>query len=169
VKDVDRPSFVDAFERVRRLHGGRDWTREYIADLAGEYFDALADLPIDVVEGAAGRLVKLATRWPKPIDWRRASDEVRNEHRPTLRPAPVSDDGQVTYCCANCQDTGWRPACWCRLGELNAGWQCERHPRLVGDVEYRAAMVACACRDGNPAYQAGRNRPVASRDTRDAA
>jgi len=129
---------------------------------ARDYFDHLQDYPVRVIESAKADIIRGAKFFPKVVDWRRACDSIQSS-RPTPR-VPLTqqlEDGTTApvYCCANCQDSGWRPACGCRYGDMDAHGMCAQHPRVDnGGVEYRQAMMACACRESNPAYQANRSR-----------
>lgn len=135
-----------------------------------DYFDHLQDYPVSVVERSKADLIRGSKFFPKVVDWRRACDSVRaSVPTPAFPLTQQQDDGTVAavYCCANCQDSGWRPACQCRFGEMDAHGMCPKHPRIEnGDMVYRQAMIACGCREANPAYQA--SRPKVTGAARDA-
>jgi hypothetical protein len=154
----DWDHFVDLFESLSRA-----FNKPVTASTpkqARDYFDYLSDYPLPVVEQAKADLIRGSKFFPKIFDWRRACDVVRAaEPTPAVVMYHQLEDGSVepVYCCATCQDTGWRPACGCRFGDMDSGGECPRHPRTAnGGLVYRQAMSICECREGNPAYQASR-------------
>lgn len=163
--ETDRPQFFDLFSAVCRT-----FERKPDAAVARDFFDALTDYPIATIETAKLSLIQNSRFWPKVRDWRQACDAVRaSRPTPQVPLTQTNEDGEVErlYCCANCQDSGWRPACGCRAGDLDYKGECPSHPRIVHDGRhYRQAMMVCACRDGNPVYQA--NRPKVTGAARDA-
>jgi len=178
---ADHFAFDQAFRKVVRVHGLRDWTETAIVRIRGDYFDALQDLPIDALQRAADALVRSAQRWPKPADWRSMAGR-------THAPKPyLATPGLETYACLRCEDTGWRPACGCDISRLNVG-KCEIHgptlepqdtsvllrkpthrnkaPHYAGNgTPTRQRFVSCECRSSNPVWQAHRPRAVSEEKT----
>lgn len=163
--EIDREPFAELYMSLCR-----GFDKKPDSAIAAEYFAALSDYPLQTVERAKLDLIRGSKFWPKVVDWRRACDTVRaSTPTPSFALSKQQDDGTITsvYCCANCQDSGWRPACGCRFGEMDGHGMCPRHPRVEnGGMVYRQAMVICACRDANPAYQA--QRPKVTGAARDA-
>lgn len=155
--DQDRPLFFELFSALCRA-----FDKKVDQGVCGEYFDGLKDYPAGVVEQAKAHLRDSAKFWPKVRDWRQACDAVRAArptHLPPLQTAQDDSGETVTvYCCRHCQDSGWRPACGCPLPTINWRGECETHPRVVYGRPYRQAMMICACREGNPVFQANRPR-----------
>lgn len=161
--ETDWPDFVELFEGACRLFGKRP-----DAVLARDYFDALADYPLGVVTDAKHTLVKASRFFPRVRDWRHACDTVA-PRRTVLPQTIVTAEGHITRLlhCPTCEDIGWRPACGCPMSAMNWRGECPAHPRVIGTDGrvYRQAMSPCACRDGNPVWQANRQRVTgAARD-----
>lgn len=151
--ETDRVAFDVAFRAVVRVHGGRDWTEQAIVKLRSDYWDALEELPIALVQTASSELVRSATRWPKPVDWRHAAQRMT---KVAALPAPavaVLEDGttEPTFVCMTCEDTGWRPECGCDVGRLTDAFRCPRHSPTSEDRRtVRMRVKPCECRRSNP-------------------
>jgi hypothetical protein len=159
---ADSDRFADVFAALCRAFAKP--VNDETALLGREYFEALADYPIALVERAKLALVRSCKYFPRVRDWREACDESRSSALPSAPALIVHDDGDIepVFSCLKCQDTGWRPACGCRLGEMNWRGECPQHERTAnGERVYRQAMMTCACRDANPEYQ--RHRPRVGR------
>ncbi len=162
---TDQQQFFNLFAATCRA-----FDKKLDAAMAAEFFGALTDYPMATVEKAKLSLVQNSKFWPKIRDWRQACDAVRSAAPTPAAPLTrTNEDGEIErlYCCANCQDSGWRPACGCRTDAMDFKGECPSHPRIVHDGRaYRQAMMACGCRDANPVYQA--NRPKVTGAARDA-
>lgn len=157
--ETDWTRFSELFAGVCRAFGK---PVEANAKLGREYFEAMTDYPLELVERGKLALVQGAKFFPRVRDWRQACDTARASapafHAPLSRELP---DGTVErlFHCLTCEDSGWRPACGCRTGEMTWRGECPRHPRTAnGGLVYRQAMTACECRDANPIWQASRER-----------
>jgi hypothetical protein len=157
--DTDRERFHELFTGLC-LAFNKPLNAETAA-AAGEFFAALADYPLSAVEAAKLRLVQSARFWPKVREWRQACDAVLAAKPTTFAPMTrelENGDLERLFHCRECEDSGWRPACGCRFGEIDLRGECPRHPRTEHGKVYRQAMTACACRNENPVYQANRPR-----------
>jgi hypothetical protein len=158
--DQDEPRFAELFESLCRAFGKP--INAQMVTLGREYFEAMADYPLAIVERAKLTIVQGSKFFPRVRDWRQACDTARASA--PISHAPLSrtlEDGTIerVFCCIRCEDSGWAPACGCDTNALNWRGECDRHPRTAnGGLVYRQAMTACGCRDGNPVWQASRER-----------
>jgi hypothetical protein len=72
----------------------------------GLYYQALADIPIQLLDVAAVELAKGTTFMPAPAEWRKACDQVL-ERTPPRHPELPPPPNDYTPFCAECDDTGW--------------------------------------------------------------
>ena len=147
----DRPAFVRLMTTLASIHN-----RKLEAPVLGAYFDALEDVPFALLEQAAVDVKKHARHMPKPVDFREAVQKLR---RATPGPPPVTDDqGAVvwTWACRRCEDTGWRPACGCELGQLDSAHRCPVHGGDGPDKTAGTRVRACDCRTRNTHFHRDR-------------
>lgn len=172
--EVDRIPFDVAFRAVARVHGGRDWSDQAVQKLRSDYWDALGELPIGIVQDVSAHLVKHATRWPKPADWLREADRIRNRGlvpvTSQVAPTVILEDGttEISFHCLRCEDTGFLPDCGCDFGRLDPSFRCPRHSPTDDERKtVRMRVRACDCRQHNPTWQA--HHPVKYHEDRGAA
>lgn len=100
------------------------------------YFEALADLPVELVTEAGRRLEQTAQWFPKPSEWREAVALLLRERleaqRDWLRKAPRP-------LCATCEDTGWEALALVEKGApvrrvKPCGCRAQRRAELLGTV-----------------------------------
>lgn len=142
---------------------------EAVKRLRDEYFRALYDVPMEQIHAAADTLAK-GTRWPKPGHWLEAAQRAQKGTRvfSTFSPPVVLPDGttETSYHCLHCHDTGWRPGCGCDIGRLGLTGRCPGHPYERHGMPYPEPLKACACRAGNPTWQANHQAKYASPEDR---
>lgn len=134
---------------VGQVHGKKT------EEMALAYFEALKDIPLDTLRLAKTHLVSHSRFWPKPVDWRAASQKVeaRTPLQMPTRAIVTLPDGSTeeTYHCARCEDTGWAPACGCYVGTQDMKGHCPTHGGFEKHgVTYRQPVLACVCRANNP-------------------
>lgn len=139
-------TFIQAFERLaaayeRRVKPG---TREvYYQHLVNEEHCTL-----DECIAAVPILLRTQGTWPRISDWFQAVITVRQQRARRTgggQPEPrVDEAGNALFACVMCRDAGWRPACGCPVGDLEAGY-CLKHPREENGLTYRPRFVRCEC------------------------
>lgn len=74
-----------------------------------EYYQGLRDVPIELLRDAVSAHVRQGKYYPRIADLRNLVDDAQPEHKPK-RPPPeaYAIDGEPTYVCTACEDTGWR-------------------------------------------------------------
>jgi len=124
---------------------------------ADAYWEALSDIPIDLIELGARRLLKTAPHFPAPSKWRVAVDAEQDAHAEAQESSTRRLTGEVavedTTFCEECQDTGWRPSPVPTSHIYGPEYQ-RRHPTT-------SAVMRCACWDQNP-KNVGRARRYAT-------
>ena len=100
------------------------------------YFEELRDIPIGLVSGAVDLHCKRARTYPRPAELRKLADEAI-EKAPPLALPPADIDGEPTYHCTACRDTGW-----------------------VEQGEHRTppTVKVCSCVKTNPTFEKTRKR-----------
>lgn len=124
------------------------FSKEVSEPKAEAYWAALGDIPVDLVEAGAHRLIRTAPYFPTPAMWRLAIDKVQDATEPLparLLPGTVSEP---TVVCEVCQDTGWAPV--------------EMPTSHIYSEAYRAAhpttpgVKVCPCWERNPNRRRGK-------------
>lgn len=150
------------------------------------HWEALRDLPADVLSAAVGHAQRTRVEFPTPVELRRDADAVRPRHDgpgedryvelpapvaftvPTLadgtRIKPIVVDREWKFYCDDCHDSG-RVSLWCG-GRNRAPWMIERTcesrkcERIrTGHADYGHEWVtACMCVDSNPEIRRRKDR-----------
>jgi hypothetical protein len=148
---VDRPGFVRLLTTFASIHN-----RKLDEAVLTAYYEALEDVPFDVLEQAAIEVKKHARHMPKPADFREAVQKVR---RATPVAPPIVDEQGVpvlTFICLRCEDTGWRPACGCDTGRLDISHRCPEHGGEGHEGKAPIRVRACECRPTNAHFNRDR-------------
>jgi hypothetical protein len=141
---------IDAFTLIYKRVGNL-FSRKFEPEQCAEYFKALLEIPLTVVDAAASEVCKSSRYWPKPVDWRDAAAKL---DRPTPGFAKerwattASGERVATYVCLKCCDTGWRPECGCEFEAVNG--KCPTHG--TGSSASRMPVQHCECRGTNPLW-----------------
>jgi hypothetical protein len=148
----DRPQFAQAFNRLavacRLSSTDTDPAAKRI------YFDALADLPLDLVEQAADHLAKTAKWFPKVAEWAEAARTIGLRQVLAL---PEGRENPWTHECEVCEDTGWEERTCYPGTPVNCGHQsvnptqCCDSPNSTQKTH--TFVSRCACRDTNSTYK----------------
>ena len=120
------------------------------------YVDALAYLPIEAIEAAAGELCRTASRYPTAPQWREVAQG--EAARLAARRNPLLDDDEPY--CAKCQDTGMLSL---TCDPSSASTSCGRDHE-PGDQPHEY-MRFCECRAENPVLAARRQQSGRTRRT----
>lgn len=148
---VDRPAFARLMTTFASIHN-----RKLEEPVLLAYFEALEDLPFDLIEQASIEVKRQARHMPKPADFREAVQKVR---RAAPQPPPVIDEhgaAVLTFACLRCEDTGWRPACGCDMGRLDMSHRCPNHGGEGYDKKSPTRVRACECRPTNAHFNRDR-------------
>ena len=122
----DKPAFLGLMKRLAiAMHTPID---DFMVKV---HYEALQDIPIAILTRAERKLEREADYFPKPVQWRRAADDVQRDLLLAL-PDP-SDGADGVEHCAECDDTGFRPIA------------------RASDVRM---VEPCACRRRQSAYRA---------------
>ncbi len=114
----------------------------------GVYFDALKDLPLDVLDAGAQALSRETGRrfFPTTAEWRTAAQRVEQE-RERRRIEPTSGQTNVwRHECHSCEDTGWVMDLTCSgiEGSSACGRKRKHHAHSYA--------VSCGCRATNRTF-----------------
>src|SRR5882724_4785762 len=113
---TDRVAFWGVYSRVCLL-----WDRPAKQEMATEYFEALKELPLTIVDEAARQVCKSSSYFPRPVHWLEAA-YLLEKPKPGFakeRWVQTAEGHTVqTYICARCEDCGWRPQCGCNLDQM---------------------------------------------------
>lgn len=145
---IDRPAFARLVSTLATVHNRKVDDATLLA-----YFEALEDIPLELIEAGAKELQKHSRHMPKPADFREAVQKVRRAAAPL---PPVTDEhGQpvLTFVCLRCEDTGWRPVCGCDTGRLDMSHRCPEHG---GEGKAPIRVRACECRPTNANFHRDR-------------
>jgi hypothetical protein len=137
------------------------------------YWDALQDMPLDVLTAAVGHSLKTRAWWPTPAEIRLDADAARPQ-RPIYEPPTsyrVPLDGAVKHIIANpfggqpievfvtqdlyrhceaCEDSGWMK-CWCGEAEnVRWPWMVRRHCGRREEHGSHDWATRCVCEETNP-------------------
>ena len=148
---ADGSAFLAIYTRVCKL-----WDRPVKEDVAVEFFDALKELPLAIVDEAGRAVCKTSRFFPKPVDWLDAAYKLD-------RPKPgfakerwavmASGERVATYVCLKCNDGGFRWECGCLFEDVDG--KCQTHG--TGSSASRMPVTQCECRSTNPEWLS-RNR-----------
>jgi hypothetical protein len=118
-----------------------------------EYWSALADIPIALLQGAVSQHIREARSYPRVSDLRQLCDAQVQKSAPLLLAAPQRDpDAPAVHNCNHCADTGWQLA----SGKGIEEWE--------DPISGKAPTVKpCPCRTNNPSLQPPKR--YASRNT----
>ena len=124
---------TDAFEfaaLIRRLDVAFD--KPSNSEKRDEYFHGLKDKPIERLRDAVSEHVRNGKYYPRIADLRNLMEEPTTPPPRRLPPEATAIDGEPTYVCTACLDTGWQ---------------------FVSERTDTAAPIVrkCACRPTNPA------------------
>lgn len=150
---TDRDAFWAIFSRLNMLYG-----KKPDADMGNEYFEALQELPMTLVQDAVASLRKTSRYFPRPVDWLEAAyklEPIKKGFAPERWVHTADGHRVATVICLSCNDTGWAHECGCPFEDVSG--KCEQHG--TGSSASRMPVVACVCRDTNPEF-AMRHRTI---------
>jgi hypothetical protein len=114
----------------------------------GVYFDALKDLPLDVLTEGAAALSRESGRkfFPTTAEWRTAATYARSE---AMRKSVATSDERGPWVneCHSCEDTGWILGLTCTGQEVASS--CGRMRKHAAH-DY---TMPCPCRPTNRTYR----------------
>lgn len=116
------------------------------------YFEELRDISVDLLRQAVALHMKRARTYPRPAELRVLAYEAQDATTKALPPADI--EGEPTYFCVTCLDSGWAPVDGSRMDE----W---RDPTTGSAMTVRK----CACRRTSPKFQQKRVRLYGNRDS----
>jgi hypothetical protein len=135
----DVPAFRKGLESLARVLGN-----ECSEDRAEGYWEALKDLPLEILTRTFFEGQKEWKRFPVPALIREVAERIKpSVYRP--EPPRFTDDHQPIFECLNCQDTGLQPI------QIDSGRPIVFQDMAGSHANYK--MRRCQCRSANGVIQ----------------